>query len=110
MNRQPTQLTRRDLLLVLAPAGAALMSSGLASAQSPLPHLEENDPAAKALGYVHDAKRVDPKSNPTFKAGSTCANCTQLQGKPGDAWRPCTIFPQKLVNANGWCKVWVKKP
>jgi hypothetical protein len=110
MANQTTQLTRRDLLLALAPAGAVLVSSSLVSAQTPPPHLEETDPAAKALGYVHDAKRVDPKTNPTHKAGSTCANCLQLQGKPGDVWRPCTIFPGKLVNANGWCKVWVPKP
>jgi hypothetical protein len=34
-------------------------------------------------------------------SGSTYANCAQLQGKPGDTLRPCTIFPGELVNANG---------
>jgi hypothetical protein len=38
-----------------------------------------------------------------------CNTCLQLQGNAGDAYRPCNIFPGKLVNANGWCKVWVKK-
>jgi hypothetical protein len=103
------RVTRRELLLSLAPASAALLATGAVHAQAPLPHLEEGDPAAKALGYVHDVARVDPKANPTFKAGSNCANCLQLQGNPGDTWRPCTIFPGKLVNANGWCKVWVPK-
>ena len=102
------RVTRRELLLSLAPASAAFLATGV-HAQDPLPHLEEGDPAAKALGYVHDVARVDPKANPTFKAGSNCANCLQLQGKPGDTWRPCTIFPGRLVNANGWCKVWVPK-
>jgi hypothetical protein len=34
----------------------------------------------------------------------------QLTGKEGDEWRPCNVFPGKLVNANGWCKVWAPKP
>ncbi len=105
-----TRVTRRDLLLSLAPAGAAFLAGRGAYAQAPLPRLEESDPAAKALGYVPDAKRVDAKANPMFKPGSTCASCAQLQGKPADPWRPCTIFPGKLVNANGWCKVWVARP
>jgi hypothetical protein len=79
-----TRLTRRELLLSLAPAGAVILTRSAAYAQAPLPHLEESDPAAKSLGYVHDAKRVDPKANPMFKPGSHCANCAQLQGKPGD--------------------------
>jgi hypothetical protein len=33
----------------------------------------------------------------------------QLQGKEGDEWRPCNLFPGKLVNAHGWCKVWQAK-
>ena len=46
---------------------------------------------------------------PTYQPGQMCNTCLQLQGKAGDAYRPCNIFAGKLVNANGWCKVWVKK-
>jgi hypothetical protein len=108
-------LTRRALLQASIPAamGTALLAT-TAVAQQPaaaaFPKLEESDPAAKALGYVHDVKKVDPKTNPTFKAGQNCANCLQIQGKAGETWRGCNIFPKKLVNANGWCRVWVKKP
>ncbi len=111
-NHTRTPLTRRDLLLVLAPASAVLLAGriSLARAETALPYLEESDPAAKSLGYVQDAAHVDPKANPTYKPGAHCANCAQLQGNEGDAWRPCTIFPGKLVNANGWCRVWVQKP
>jgi len=74
------------------------------------PHLDEKDPTAVALKYVHDAKTVDPKKSPNYKPGQHCANCLQITGKDGDAWRPCNIFPKKLVAADGWCSVWVHKP
>ncbi|WP_415233103.1 high-potential iron-sulfur protein [Rheinheimera aquimaris] len=32
------------------------------------------------------------------------------QGSAGDAWRPCGIFPGKLVSSEGWCAAWAKKP
>ena len=75
-----------------------------------LPHLSEQDPQAKALGYLENAKKVDAKANPTYKPDQTCANCLLLQGKTGDAYRPCNLFPGKLVASAGWCKAWVKKP
>ena len=73
------------------------------------PALSEQDPQAKALGYVVDANKVDVKSNATYKAGQTCANCLQLTGNAGEAQRPCNLFPGKTVAAAGWCKAWVKK-
>ena len=104
---------RRTVLKNALAGLAALPAAGLiceaAAAQSP-PHLDEKDPVAVAMGYVHDAKKVDAAKNPAYKPGSTCANCLQLTGKEGDEWRPCNIFPGKEVNAKGWCKVWVAKP
>ena len=105
-------LTRRRFLATVAiavPASAALVN--VAAAQAPLPKLDPNDPSAKALLYVPDASKVDTK-NPLaarFAAGQNCANCSQIQGKPGEAFRPCAIFPGKLVDAKGWCSVWAKK-
>lgn len=104
------RLTRRNLMLAVVPACAVLLATRDAGADSAVPHLDEADPLAKSLGYVHDAKSVDPKANPMFKPGSSCANCVQIKGNAGDAWRPCTLFPNKLVNANGWCRVWAPKP
>jgi hypothetical protein len=103
-------LTRRDLVLAVVPACAVLLANRRANAESTPPHLDEQDPLAKSLGYTHDVKTVDPKANPMFKPGSSCANCVQLKGNAGDAWRPCTLFPNKLVSANGWCRVWAAKP
>lgn len=52
---------------------------------------------------------MDPKAFVTYKPGQTCADCTQLQGVAGPAWRPCALFPDKAVAADGWCKAWAKK-
>jgi High potential iron-sulfur protein len=73
-------------------------------------HLSPSDPAAVALGYHESVKQVDPKAFPTLQPGQSCLSCMQLQGAAGDAWRPCNLFPGKLVAVDGWCKVWVKKP
>jgi hypothetical protein len=97
----------KKLLLVFG-AAEALHRPGQAAAAE-LPHLTPDDPTAAALGYVNDATKVDPKQNPTYQAGQVCHTCLQLQGTDGQPWRPCTIFPGKLVNANGWCRTWIKK-
>jgi hypothetical protein len=105
-------LSRRDALRSLAVAfGAAVtVLPGRRARAAELPHALPGDPVSTALGYHEDAKTVDAKSNPTYQPGQVCANCAQLQGNAGDAWRPCNLFPGKLVSANGWCKVWTRKP
>lgn len=70
------------------------------------PKLSLDNPQAKALKYVHDAGEAS--DNPAFTEGSNCANCLQWTG--GDAeWGGCRIFPDKLVNRNGWCTAWAKQ-
>jgi hypothetical protein len=93
---------------VLAALPVAVLARD-AVAQGTPPHIDENESLAKAMGYVHDANKVDPDKIPQYKPGSTCGNCMQLQGKDGDEWRPCNLFSGKLVNAHGWCKVWQPK-
>lgn len=108
-------LTRRHFLkaaAVAVPAGAVLVDTvrNTAAAQA-LPRLAVDDPAAKALLYVEDTTKVD-KKNPAAARHTNdqkCSNCAQIQGKDGDAWRPCAIFPGKSVAADGWCSVWAKK-
>ncbi len=107
----PSLMQRRDivknaLLSVVAVPVASLFAR---HARAAAPPLSEQDPQAKALGYVADAGRVDAKSNPTYKPGQTCGNCLQLTGNSGEAFRPCNLFPGKTVAAAGWCKAWVKK-
>jgi len=95
-------------LAAAAPIGAAILSRQ-AAAQD-LPKLTEDDPAAIALQYVHDAANVDPAKSPRYQAGQSCSNCLQVQGEEGAEFRPCAIFPGKLVASKGWCSVWVAKP
>jgi hypothetical protein len=89
---------------------AAAPAAKPAAAPGTLPKLDEKEPLAIALGYVADATKVDAKKNPTFKSGQNCGNCLQIKGKDGEAYRPCAIFPGKLVAAKGWCKTWTRIP
>ncbi len=99
-------VSRRLLLksLSLATAAAALGSRPAHSAQPP--RLNVKDPTAVQLGYVENAAQVDVKKYPDYAAGSTCENCLQLQGTAGNNYRPCALFPGKLVSVSGWCKSW----
>lgn len=107
-----SRIDRRQLLTRVLAGVAALPAAGLIreAAAAELPHLDEKDSLAVAMGYVHDASKVDAAKVPQYKPGTKCSNCLQVQGKDGDKWRPCTLFPGKLVAADGWCKVWVLKP
>ena len=108
---EPNPVSRRDALkrFVLLCGAAAVLAPIPETQAADLPHLTADDPAAKALGYHDDAKTVDSKQFATFHPDQTCNTCLQVQGTAGEPWRPCTIFPGKAVNANGWCQVWVKK-
>ena len=83
-----------------------------AAAEAPseveLATLSEDDPSAKALGYVEDATTVDAAKYPRYEAGQACSNCALYAG--GDAAEgACSIFPGKAVKATGWCSVYAPK-
>ena len=101
-------MNRRNVVkkLLLGAGGAALLSSRPSSAAPAPAQLDVKDPAAVAQGYTLDAGRVDAKQYPTFVKGSSCENCLLLQGTAGAAYRPCDLFPGKLVAVRGWCKGW----
>ncbi|WP_440997836.1 high-potential iron-sulfur protein [Arhodomonas sp. SL1] len=86
-----------------APLGAALVSRQ-AQAQDDMPQLTEDDPAAQALSYVHDAAEAGGART----EGANCANCQLFTDRDGAEWGPCSAFPGKLVNRNGWCSAWVE--
>ncbi len=104
------KVSRRQLLQRAIAGLAAVPAVSLLARSAQAEMLAETDATAKSLGYVADAKKVDPKANPNFKPGQHCANCMQYTGKAGAAAGPCNIFPGKDVAAAGWCKVWVMKP
>jgi hypothetical protein len=100
--------TRRDVVKSLGTAAgmsaAALPWSRTLAAQAP--RLDVKDPAAVSLGYVENAAEVDARKFPEYSPGSICENCLQLRGIAGDNYRPCSVFPGKLVSVSGWCKGW----
>jgi hypothetical protein len=100
-------MNRRSLInrFLLGASGVALFAARRASSAD-LPHLNVKDPAAVLQGYVEDAAQVDPKKRPKFVDGSSCENCLLLQGKEGESYRPCDLFPGKSVSAKGWCNGW----
>lgn len=100
-----SKFNRREILL-LGVGAAPFCAPEVASAV--VPKLDEKDPQAIAFNYVVDNKRVDHNKFPTFKPNQTCGNCAYIQGREG-FWRPCSIFPGKIVFHKGWCRVWVLK-
>jgi hypothetical protein len=99
--------TRRSIVKNLS--WAALVSGALPARLSfgaDPARLDVKDPAAVALGYVLNATQVDVKKYPQYVQGSNCENCLQLQGSAGNTYRPCSLFPGKLVSVSGWCSGW----
>ena len=95
-----SKIARRQFIQLSAVAAAGyLVRPGQEARADDLPHLTEDDPTAQSLKYV---------SSSTTE-GQHCSNCALVQGADGDEWRPCQIFPGKMVNANGWCSVWAPK-
>ena len=119
MKQNRINIRRRGFLKIssLAVAAFAIASRAGTSLAQPKaqdkkgapPQLDEKDPTAQSLGYKHDATKVDKAKFKQYAAGQTCASCQLFQGKPTDAWAPCTIFPGKQVAGKGWCSAWVKK-
>ncbi len=118
---------RRDFLrkggvgLLAAVIGSRIALKGdVAFAQAGaanLPLVKDDDPTAKALGYVADAKKVDTKKWPK-RAGAEggkqyCYNCQfyQVKADPKASKQgPCTLFPGKAVASQGWCNSWTQNP
>jgi hypothetical protein len=99
-------VSRRSLLRTLVLSVPAGLVATQTLRADELPKLATSDPAAAALGYVEDAAQVDTKKFPVYIKGSNCDNCLQLQGKAGNNYRPCSLFPGKLVATRGWCSSW----
>ena len=80
-----------------------------AQAAESLPKVEESNPTAQALSYVHVAtdspKRTKPEQKTQF-----CDNCLHYVASAEEGWGTCAVIPGHLVAAKGWCMVWVAKP
>jgi hypothetical protein len=98
----PESESRRRLLrnLALAASVGTLASTQLRAAGEDLPLLSVDDPAAKAVKYVEDARKAKEAM------GNTCANCSLYNGKDGSVQGGCQIIKGKAVKAAGWCNGW----
>jgi hypothetical protein len=97
---------RRIFLLQVA-AGSAALAASQAHAQAA--KVDEKDPQAVALGYVHDTAKADAKKYPKHANDQKCANCALFQGKATDAAGGCPLFAGRQVAGGGWCSAWAKK-
>ena len=104
-------LNRRNFIRYAACSTVAVpvLTGGLAHAGGHLPKLDEANPQAVALGYKHDSTAVDGAKYPKHEASQICSGCTLYQGKEGNEWGPCGIFPGTEVMAKGWCSAYVPK-
>lgn len=102
-------IDRRGFVRVCAGL-AAVAASGLGRVAhaADLPHVDESAAQAQALGYVHDAAKVDKAKFAGFVAGSLCSGCQLYQGGTAE-WGACALFPGAAVNAKGWCSAFAKK-
>ena len=93
-------VNRRDFLKLSGTTLIGLTVGGISLRANAQEQLQADDPTAKALNYT----------SASTQENAHCSNCMYIQGTEGDQYRPCAIFPNKLVNANGWCSAWVKRP
>lgn len=103
MSRYTTKVSRRKV--IAWGSGLAVGAVIPVTVTAEAPKVDEQDPTAKAVAYVHDASQT---SNPAFKAGSNCANCA-LYKTPDADWGPCVLFPGKAVAGKGWCQAWAAR-
>ena len=105
-----SKLARRHFITLSAAAAAGcFLRPGKEAKAQDMPQLTEDDPVAQSMKYTHDASTVDSATRANPAPEQNCANCALVQGADGEEWRPCQIFPGKLVNAKGWCAVWAPK-
>lgn len=102
-------LKRLGLVLGAIGVGSGMTLLGRSARGEELPHLSVDDPTAKALAYRENAATVDAQQFPSYRPGQKCSTCEQLLGQAGQAWRPCNLFADRLVSAEGWCRAWTTR-
>lgn len=104
--KRPSRLSLVSRRRFMKSAGATTVAIGFGTtplSAEELPHVNEDDPMAKALSYVHDAGTVDAAKRFSDRY---CSNCALYAGGANDDWANCSIFPGKVVAGRGWCSAW----
>lgn len=94
-----SNLNRRMFFKISAGTVIGITAGGVSLSALAAEQLKLDDPLAAAMRYTHKSE----------VEGQICGNCNLIQGEDGQEWRPCAIFPGKLVANEGWCAAWVKK-
>ncbi|MGC4028675.1 MAG: high-potential iron-sulfur protein [Steroidobacteraceae bacterium] len=104
-------IIRRRAILAAAVSAVPLAAfrGRNAWADDEYPLLDEADATAKAIGYVADAAKVDPKQYPTYKQGQDCSNCQLYYGDKDSEKGACELVLGQFVLAKAWCKAWEQK-
>jgi hypothetical protein len=101
--------TRRTILLGLATAltslAVTLRRDAAAAEPAARTLLLEEEPAARAIGYLGNAAKVDTIANPAYRRGQSCTTCAFADLGTGRR-RGCSVVPGRLILATGWCKLW----
>lgn len=109
MNRRSffqSALTAVGTVAILPVVARAARDSKPAAAGSGPAMLDPKDQTAKAVQYVEKST----------KAGQSCSTCVlyNMDGKEttvkGAKVGACSLFPGKVVHAEGWCASYAKKP
>jgi hypothetical protein len=95
-----SQIDRRNFLKLSASTLVGITMGSVSLRALADEQIKLDDPLAMAMKYV----------NKSTVEGAMCGNCAHIQGDAAAEWRPCNIFPGKLVNKNGWCAAWMKMP
>ncbi|MFN3710786.1 MAG: high-potential iron-sulfur protein [Alishewanella aestuarii] len=92
-------INRRNFFKISAGTVIGMTLGGVTLRAFAAEQLKLDDPLAVAMRYTHKSE----------VEGQKCSSCNLIQGEDGQEWRPCAIFPGKLVASEGWCAAWVKK-
>jgi hypothetical protein len=118
MSDKPVSQSRRDAVKVMLGTAVAipminLIGFGTARAAAPANAVAADDPTAIALKYNQDSTksgRIDAARPGAPADQQHCLTCMFMLADQGDAeWKGCSLFPGKLINANGWCSSWTLK-
>ncbi|KKO48268.1 high-potential iron sulfur protein 2 [Arsukibacterium sp. MJ3] len=94
-----SNLNRRTFFKISAGTIIGVTAGSISLSALAAEQLKLDDPLAAAMRYSHKSEIAD----------QNCNNCSLVQGEAGPEWRPCAIFPGKLVASEGWCAAWAKK-
>lgn len=101
--------TRRSALLGIATIVTSAVAQSVRHVDAAEPAnrtlLLESEPAAKAIGYVGNAAKLDAATTPGYRRGQSCATCAFADLGTGRQ-RGCSLVPGRLIMATGWCKLW----